>query len=262
MATLTRREMAKLFAGIAASRILRAEEPRLSVSGLDHLKVRVASAGAAAMFYYHLFGGDIIFVRNSTHPDSPLVDEFFLKIGQPAYPYLMLSQLGGGVLPGLDHLSLLAEANGRDVTDPDGAMIELMARPTWGLAVPAIRLPLPSNLRGLQPAFEPVALRRISLRTTDVDRSVRFYSEVLGLQNGQPAAAGRRAFTCGAVVLELGPLAGAQTPGLDRLGVGVRNASPQQARRILQQRGIQPYGSRSEVLFRDPDGNEVELVES
>lgn len=81
----------------------------LSVSGLDHLKVRVASAGASAMFYYSLFGGDLVPVRNSTFPDSPRADEFFLKVGVPPFPYLMLRPLRVGESPGLDHLSVLAD---------------------------------------------------------------------------------------------------------------------------------------------------------
>jgi hypothetical protein len=61
--------------------------------------------------------------------------------------------------------------------------------------------------------------------------------------------------------LELRPIAGGQTPGLDRLIIALRNLRLKQARRILQERGIQPYGSKHEVLFRDPDGNEMELAE-
>ncbi|HTX38018.1 MAG TPA: hypothetical protein VME43_23475, partial [Bryobacteraceae bacterium] len=50
----------KIASGIVAARILRGDQSMLSVSGLDHLKVRVASAGASAMFYYSLFGGDLV----------------------------------------------------------------------------------------------------------------------------------------------------------------------------------------------------------
>jgi hypothetical protein len=77
---------------------------------------------------------------------------------------------------------------------------------------------------------------------------------------GRENVAGGKSFTYGGAVLQLNAVAGAQTPGLDRLVIAVRNCRPKQARRILEQRGIQPSGSRHEVLLRDPDGNELELV--
>jgi catechol 2,3-dioxygenase-like lactoylglutathione lyase family enzyme len=271
MTLLTRREL--VLAGLTAARTLRSEEPLLSVSGVDHLKVRVASAGASAMFYYGLFGGDILPVSNSTFPDSPNVDEFFLKIGVPPFPYLMLSQIRGGESTGLDHLSLLASdlvaarstlaRNGISLVNPDkglwfrdngGTLIELMAGSTWGLQAQAMRLPVPSNLRSLQPAFETAALTRIHLRA--LDSSVSFYSQLFGREK----AGGGMSFTCGATLLRLSPVTGAEAPGLDRLVIAVRHFKPEQARRILKQRGIQPSGTQHEVLFRDPDGNELELV--
>ncbi|HTX38608.1 MAG TPA: hypothetical protein VME43_26460, partial [Bryobacteraceae bacterium] len=80
---------------IVAARILRGDQSMLSVSGLDHLKVRVASAGASAMFYYSLFGGDLVPLRNS-FPDSPRADEFFLKVGAPPLPRSVDSRSEGG----------------------------------------------------------------------------------------------------------------------------------------------------------------------
>jgi catechol 2,3-dioxygenase-like lactoylglutathione lyase family enzyme len=271
MTLLTRREL--VLAGLAAARTLRGAEPVLSVSGVDHLKVRVASAGASAMFYYCLFGGDIFPVNNSTFPGSPKVDECFLKIGVSPFPYLMLSQIRSGESTGLDHLSLLAgdlvaarstlTRNGISLIDPDqglwfrdngGTLIELMAASTWGLQAREMRLPVPSNLQSLRPAFETGALTRIHLRV--LDSSASFYSQLFGREK----AAGGRSFTCGATELRLSTVTGAQAPGLDRLVIAVRHFKPEQARRILKQRGIQPAGSQREVLFRDPDGNELELV--
>jgi catechol 2,3-dioxygenase-like lactoylglutathione lyase family enzyme len=232
---------------------------------MDHLKVRVASAGASAMFYSGLFGSDIIAVRNATLPESPEVLEFFLKIGAPSTPYLMLSQARDGESPGLDHVSVLANDisaaratlshHGISPIDPnrglwfrdaDGTLIELMADPTWGNQAQSMRLPLPTNLPSFKPAFQPASLSGIQLRTPDVDRSAAFYRRVFG-----------PAFDTGKIPLRFRP---ASTPGLDRLVVAVHNLKRAQARRILQQRGIQPYGSPREVLLRDPDGNEVQLV--
>lgn len=273
MTLFTRRELVGCLTGVAAVRALRSGEPILSVSGVDHLKIRVASAGASAMFYYGLFGGDLVPVRNSTFPGSPQVDEFFLKIGASPFPYLMLSQVSGGESPGLDHLSVLAgdlvaarsmlARNGIPVInptqglwfrDPGATLIELMAAPTWGLQAQSMRLPIPSNLQALRPAFEAAALTGIRLRALDVGQSSSFYGQLFGREK----AAGGKSFVYGATVLQLAPAAVA--PGLDRLVVAVRNFKPRLARRVLEQRGIEPHGSRNEVLFRDPDGNELELA--
>jgi hypothetical protein len=259
---MTRREVAKVWAGIAAARILRAGQAMLPVSGMDHLKVRVASAGASAMFYSGLFDADLIAVRNTTFPGSPEVLEFFLKIGGTPAPYLMLSQVRTGESPGLDHLSLLAGdvptarailvRNGISLIDPDrglwfrdtdGTSIELMPVPSWNIQAQSMRLPLPVNLRGIKPAFVPAYLSAIHLRTPDVDRSTAFYARMLGPSLNS--------------ILKFKP---APTPGLDRLVIAVHKLKLTSARRILQQRGIEPYGRPHELLFRDPDGNEVELL--
>jgi hypothetical protein len=272
---MTRRELARILAGIAAAGTTRGDEPILSVSGVDHIKLRVANAGASAMFYYGLFGGDVVPVRNSTFRNSLRVDEVFLKIGAPPFPYLMLSGIREGESPGLDHLSVLAgnpvaaratlTRKGISLIDPgqglwfrdtDGMLIELMAGPTWGLQAQSIRLPVPSNLASLRPAFETAALTRIHLRIVDIGRATSFYSQLFG----RDKATGERRFTCGPTVLQLDRGAGLEAPGLDRLVISIRGFRPKQARRILEQRGIQPGGSQRQVLLRDPDGNELELV--
>lgn len=170
----------------------------------------------------------------------------------------MLAELRPGESRGLDHLSLIAVApkpsQVLSIHDPDGTLIELAAQPSWGRTAQSVRLALPPDLGNQPPAFDPVALTRINLRSHNVERFAEFYCHLLG---GDP---GRRVFPCGRAVFELSPAAKARTPGLGRLTIAVRNFSPKQARRILRDRGIRPYGSRREVLFRDPDGNELELV--
>jgi hypothetical protein len=160
-------------------------------------------------------------------PGSSQVDEFFLKMGAPRFPYLMLSQIRGGESPGLDHLSVLVgdlvaarstlARNGISLVEPheglwfrdkDDTLIELMASPTWSLPAQSMRLPAPSNLRDFRPAFEAAALTRIYLRALDVDRSASFYSQLFGREK----VAGGSSFTYGATVLELRPVSAAQTP--------------------------------------------------
>jgi hypothetical protein len=190
MTKLSRRELVRFLAGLATIRGLRGGEPMLAVSGLDHLKVRVASAGASAWFYSGLFGGEIVRVQNSTLPGDTPVDEFFLKIGSAPYPYLMFSQMRAGESPGFDHMAMLA-ANalaaramleprsvavldsdaGVRVRDVDGGLIELFERPTWGGTGESIRRPLPTNFKGVRAAFEAVGLKRICLRTADAGKA-------------------------------------------------------------------------------------------
>ncbi len=272
---MTRRELARFLAGMAAAGTMRGEEPILSVSGVDHIKVRVANAGASAMFYYGLFGCDAVPARNSTFPDSPEVDEVFLKIGGPSFPFLMLSEVRKGESPGLDHLSILVgdlaaaratlARNGIALAGPkpgvwfqdtDGTLIEMMAGPTWGLQMPSMRLTVPSNLRSLRPAFEAAALARIHLGVADIGHTASFYSQLFG--RDKVTGAGR--FACGPTVLQLNPGSGVNASGLDRLVISIRGFKPKQVRRILEERGIKPSGSQHQVLLRDPDGNELELI--
>ena len=271
---MTRRELGQFLAGVAAAGTLRSDEPTLSVSGVDHIKLRVANAGASAMFYYALFGSDFVPVRNSTFRNASQMDEVFLKIGASRFPYLMLSGIRKGESPGMDHLSVLAGSpevarttltrNGISLIDPsdglwfrdtDGTLIELMAGPTWGLQTQNIRLPVPSNLASLRPAFEGATLTKIFLRVVDITRATSFYGQLFG---GDRITDERR-FAFGSTALELIP-AGGKAPGLDRLVISIRGLKPKQARRILEQRGIKPSGPRQQLLLHDPDGDELELV--
>jgi catechol 2,3-dioxygenase-like lactoylglutathione lyase family enzyme len=270
MTDLSRRELMRFLAGVATIR----------GSGLDHLKVRVASGGASALFYYGLFGGDIVRVENSTLPRDTPVDEFFLKIGLAPYPYLMLSQMRAGESAGFDHMAILVENAlaarallerrrvavvdsdpGVRVRDVDGGLIELFVRPTWGETGESIRRPLPANFKSVKPAFDAVALKRVCLRTLDAAKSGDFYGELFGGETAQRFQSGGRVFTYGGTVLELVSGDGATAPRLDYLSIGVRNFRARSARRALLERGIRAYDSqRGTVRFLDPDGNDVEIV--
>jgi hypothetical protein len=148
MVIFSRRELSKTLAGVAAAVGLLAEGLQPAAFAVDHLKLRVANSGASALFYDSLFGGEIISVRNSTLPDSPLVDEFFLKIGAPTFPFLIFAQVRAGELPGLDHVSLMVEdpvavrsslkrhgvsliPPGNWFHDPDHNLMEIMAWTAW-----------------------------------------------------------------------------------------------------------------------------------
>jgi catechol 2,3-dioxygenase-like lactoylglutathione lyase family enzyme len=274
----TRRELARTFAGFAARAALRADQPGPPISGVDHIKLRVANSGASAMFYYGLFGGQIIAVSNSTLPDTAPVDEFFLRIGAPRFPYLMFAQVRADERPGLDHVSFLVSdlaavrstlersgvspiQSGYWFRDADGALIELMQAPTFGLQAQSIRVAPPVNLQAVRPAFEAAAVTRLCLRSVDVARSVDFFRKILGEPSAGTHSAGARAFACGATTLEIRPGLGTQSDGLDRIAIGIRGIGWARARRILEERGIRPRGSKNVILIRDPDDNETELFE-
>jgi hypothetical protein len=97
------------------------------------------------------------------------------------------------------------------------------------------RDPLPPDLETVRPAFEPVGIKRISVRVGDVARAETCYRQVFG-----------------AVPIELRTY--------DRVTIAVRNFPPAEARRTLRRLGLKPYGAGNEVLLRDPDGNEIALA--
>jgi hypothetical protein len=279
MALLTRRKLVHALASVGCVNRLCALGPEPIVTGIDHVKVRVANSGASAIFYYHLFGGEIIAVRNSTFPGAPEVDEFFLKIGAPQIPYVVFAQVRTDELPGLDHISLLADdhaeirsrlhRNGVGLVRPDqglwfrdadGRLVELMPRPTFGIQAPGIRVALPTNFRGVRPAFQATAVVGLCLRSVDVARSIGFFHENFDLASVKPLTVGAQALGCGRTTFEVKPISGTQTSGLDRIAIAIRGVTLKRARRLLAERGIRPYGSRHEILFRDPDGNEVGLI--
>lgn len=279
MTFLTRRDLVHVLGSIGFVNCLSASEPKPIVTGIDHIKIQVANSGASAIFYNHLFGGEIIAVRNSTFPGTPEVDEFFLKIGAPQFPYVVFAQLGADVLRGVDHISLLVNDpaairsrlagngvalirpdQGLWLRDPDGRLVELMPRPTFGLQAPGIRIALPINFRGVRPAFEATSVAAISLRSVDVTRSVRFFCENFDLASAKALTVGAEAMGCGRTIVEVRPISGTETSGLSRITIAIRGVILKQARRILEERGIHPQGSSHEIVFRDLDGNEVGLI--
>jgi catechol 2,3-dioxygenase-like lactoylglutathione lyase family enzyme len=267
---MTRRQIIGVLSGAFAARALRAESV-LTVAGVDHLKFRVASAGASALFYSSLFGGEIVALRNSTFQDSPQTDEIFLHIGEQPGPYLMFATVRSGEQPGLDHISLLAgplsaarpnleragiplikpDQWGIWFRDPDNNLIELIYGPTRAtFRAVGSQVPLPSHLRDLRPAFDPAAITRIELRTMNLSRATEFYSRVIAPPSGT------QSFALGSTTLDLR----IGMPGLERFAIAIRGFTPDSARRILDSRGIPHYGAPQSVLFRDPDGNELQLV--
>lgn len=123
-------------------------------------------------------------------------------------------------------------------------------------------------------AVKVTALGHVSLFVRDLEVSLRFYRDLLGLVDGGRAKDGRIAFLSAGVQhhdlsLEVaradGPARPKGAPGLYHVAfcIGRDRAMLEAARREVEAAGLVPYGEMGGLTpcfcIRDPDGNEVEL---
>ena len=123
-----------------------------------------------------------------------------------------------------------------------------------------------------KPAGRPRSLAHVALRVRNLDRSVAFYTDVVGLKlrhrTGGPAFLGNREDT--SHELALFPLA-ADAPSPDPSHVGMYHMawemdSFEELQRLHQRlldNGVRITGYsevQSNVMFYDPDGNELEAI--
>ena len=122
-----------------------------------------------------------------------------------------------------------------------------------------------------------VALDHVVLRVEDIDRSLAFYRDVLGLgvESEEAFRAGRRSFLsvrAGSALIDLVPAETLPAPaarGIDHLCLEVLALDWEQARAWLRGRGVtvesgpaRRDGARgwgTSVYIRDPDGYQLEL---
>ncbi len=282
-----RREFLKLLGVIALTRQARRAEPILQATGLDHFNFRVSDVAKSAAFYHRLFGGELLRVDSiPANPTSPPGEAFYLRTGES---YQVISPAFAQSPPGLDHICIglrdydpemtktKLEQNGFTprrsnddlwIHDSDGLLIQLQSLGGWGrLGATRGALPAPPEITAHDvPAFTPTSIIEISLTVADSNRSGGFYGRLFGLEAEFPASTRGMNVKIGDMVLTLLPPAtpsGTSTgPGLDYIGVGVKNFAADSARRALRERGIDSYDRNhaGQVYFRDPDGIQVQLA--
>lgn len=248
---LTRRQMGGMILGAAAAARLRAADESLP---LDHFKLRVSNLEKSVEFYYRLFGCPMKEMRGGSFLTPPELPAIFLQIGR-GRTYLILSPRDEKTPTGLEHIATnragLARvlenglplafpgqpAPGPDyVRDPAGNLVEFVG-PTPFDRVRADAPRIAGSLRGRKPAFEPIAIRQVTLGVSDLHRAAGFYRLF-----GTELSARRDGATFDFSGTTLGLSARPVKSGLAGFTVSVRSLA------------------RKTVSFRDPDGNRVELV--
>jgi catechol 2,3-dioxygenase-like lactoylglutathione lyase family enzyme len=261
---------------------------------LDHINIRATNPTRSAHFYQSLFGGDLLWTESiPPNPSSPAAESWYLELGQQ---YLSISPtFPERNLPvGLDHVSpavhgytaAAATATAKDhgiemvsgtggwLRDPDGMIYQL--RNDAGVSKPAVppaqAKPKVGDQSATGPApFAAVAIREITLRVADLNKTGDFWTSVFGGETTPAGTRDARTFRFGETVVRLIPRAASDASarvgpggpvGMDRLAIAVKDFSAASAERALRQRGIEPNdgGRPGEVHFVDPDGIHVQLV--
>jgi catechol 2,3-dioxygenase-like lactoylglutathione lyase family enzyme len=276
---ISRRGTLALLGAIVAMRNAgAAEQAIMQPVSLDHVNIRVSSVARTAEFYMGLFDTPIL--RSAAlraQPNSPPSEGFFVRFGDG---YLAISQAFAPDMPGLDHYSLglrdydkakLAaklQENGTPaqarssadvwLSDLDGSVMQLRQPGGWARQN-ATPYQAPARVG---PAFSPLAISRIALRSADLARAGDFYRRLFGAEIASAPSSRSRAFSIGDAILELvpPPPASPSSAGLDHIRIAVKDFTIDTATRILRERGIEMSAASGAVHIADPDGMRIELA--
>ena len=120
------------------------------------------------------------------------------------------------------------------------------------------------------PALRVKGLDHVVLRVADIDQSIAFYEEVLGLHVERRLAIGLVQLRAGAAMIDLVPRTEDEDMGrnMDHFAVQIEALDVPALTAHLERHGIDPgevrrrYGAEgygSSIYITDPDGNTVEL---
>jgi catechol 2,3-dioxygenase-like lactoylglutathione lyase family enzyme len=289
---LRRRDILGLFCALVVPVRAQRKERLFEVVVVNHINIRASNPTRSAHFYQGLFGGDLLWIESTPpNPASPTAESWFLSLGQhylsitPTFPDRNLP-------PGLDHIcpavsgyqsgaaaakltergiDMVAGAAGLAdgwIRDPDGMIYQL--RDDAGASKPGVpparaKRKVGDRLAPGSAPFAPVAIRELTLRVADLNKTAEFLTTVFGGEITFSGPRDARIFKFGDCLLRLVPrtVSGASARvGMDRFAIAVKDFSAESARRALRQRGIEPHdnGRPGEVHFADPDGIHLQLL--
>jgi catechol 2,3-dioxygenase-like lactoylglutathione lyase family enzyme len=260
-----------LGAGAWTAGYVRAAQPVLDFSAVDHLEFFVSDIQRSLAFYTSIFGSSVL--KNNRTPRRYLqLGSAFIAIeqGDPVRVDHICAGARGYQVASLH--AKLAERDvpfrdypsGRDlyVTDPDGARLQLGAEDSWKQLPASSETPASSKTREAQgePVFKPLAIEHILMNVSDPEKSAAFYEKVFGpvvRRNNN-----RIWFQAGSSRVGLLKSSAGQRAGLNHFGVSAAPFDYAAVTNKLQQAGVKM--ETPEVVaapeFRDPDGYLIQVM--
>lgn len=238
----------------------------LSTTGVEHFGMTLPDPEATAKFYGRIFDPQLFQER-----DPPL--RFYVKLGSGYLGF------GGNpnVAASVDHFCVLVrdlrppelrkslEAAGVPLTagalgmatDPDGIRLQMAGTP-GGLAktiIPAFRVSEDEAV------FQAIAPDHVTLRVSNLDRSVEHYRKLFGPEASRTSKPARVWFGAARTKIGLEPVAAGEKPAVHHICVRVAGFDRKIAADKLQRLSVTVVPSDEDrvIRFRDPNGLLMEL---